>query len=202
MNQLKSHKGNGWLLLLFLTCLLLAACAISPKADFYTLSAVQTTEELCEAEGTGLRIKTELLHFPDLLAQPQIATRPHPNRIQYAEFHRWAGSLESNFRQSLEENLHQLCRSVQVLRDFWPGSNAPSYQLNLDVVRFDGNLGDRVNLSVNWVLRGQQQDVALAERHSEIIEPVTENGYAGLVAAQSRAVASLAREILQTLVRH
>ena len=201
MIQLKSHQGIGWLLPLFLTCSLIAACAISPKANFYTLSAVQTKEDLCAAEDNGLLIKSELLHFPDLLAQPQIATRPHPNRVEYAEFHRWAGSLESNFQQSLGENLHQLCRSVQVVQDFWSGDSAPDYQLNLDVVRFDGNLGDSVYLSVNWVLRDQQQDVARAERHSKIIEPVTEYGYAGLVAAQSRAVATLAREILQTLAQ-
>ncbi len=202
MIQRKLHRKIGWFLPLVLTCSLLAACTTSPKANFYTLSQVPTTEDLCAAEVNGLRIKTELLHFPDILAQPQIATRPHPNRIEYAESHRWAGSLESNFLQSLGENLQQLCRNVQLVQNFWSSGNAADYRLNLDVIRFDGNLGDSVKLSVNWTLSDREQDMTYAEQHSDIIEPVTENGYVALVAAQSRAVTRLAREILQTIVWH
>jgi uncharacterized lipoprotein YmbA len=200
MKRQKNAIVTRWLRTpIILICLLIASCATSPKANFYTLSAEQAAEELCSTNDQGLLITIELLHFPDLLAQPQIATRPQPNRIEYAEFHRWAGSLESDFQQSLGENLQQYCRSAQVIPDFWPGVSAPDYLLYLDVVRFDGNLGDSVNLSVNWVLKNKQQDDVLAERHNEIIEPVSDNSYSGLVDAQRRAVASLAREIIQTL---
>ncbi len=195
MRALKSCRNFACLLL----CLLLSACASSPTANFYTLSAVSPTDQLCQPESKELRIKTELLHFPEVLEQPQIATRPQPNRIDYAEFHRWAGSLENNFQQSLGENLEQFCRKVQVVPEFWPSTPGPDFQLSLDVVRFDGKLGDKVTLSVNWALK-KTADSSSVERHSEIIEPVTDTGYAGLIAAQSRAVAKLAEEILQVLL--
>jgi uncharacterized lipoprotein YmbA len=202
MKQQKTALRTRWLRTpLLLTCLLIAGCATSPKANFYTLAAESAAEELCGTNVQGLLIKIELLHFPDLLAQPQIATRPQPNRIEYAEFHRWAGSLENDFKQSLGANLQQHCRSIQVIPDFWPGDFAPYYLLYVDVVRFDGNLGGSANLSATWGLKNQQQHDVLAERHSAIFEPVSDNSFSGLVTAQSRTVASLAREIIQTLLR-
>lgn len=196
----KANKKLACLLpLLLLICSLLMACATSPKANFYTLSAALTTEQLCAVEGKALLLKTELNHFPDLLEQPQIATRPHPNRIEYAEFHRWAGDLEDNFQQGLGQNLEQLCGRVQVVADSWPTGSVADYLLYLNVIRFDGKLDGSVTLSVDWLLKNQQENVAPITRQSNIVEPVGGNSYAGLVAAQSRAVASLARELLQSL---
>lgn len=192
---------NWWLLILLLIGSLLAGCSTSPKSRFYTLSATQKSEDLCQLEGKGMQLQTELLHFPDLLSQPQIATRPQQNRIEYAEFHRWAGSLENDFSQSLGKNLQQLCHGMQLVQGFWPDASTPEYRLYLDVSRFDGKLADSVTLSVNWMVKSREQNFAIAEQQSKIIEPVTSDGYVGLVAAQSRAVESLAREIIFALQR-
>lgn len=201
MRRQNADKGMGWLLpLLILTCQLLTACASSPKANFYTLAAGQSQEQLCSAD-QAWQLKIDLLHFPELLAQPQIATRPQPNRIEYAEFHRWAAPLESDFQQILAANLQQRCRHLQVIPESWPGGSTATYQLSLDVRRFDGRRGESATLSVQWMIRGEHQEVALARRQSDFIEPVSEPSYAALVAAQSRTVASLAREILQACPR-
>ncbi len=202
MRFAKSHlRLHRMPVIVALTCLLLGGCANSPKTEYYTLTAEQTAEELCATGGGEVLIKIALSGFPELLAQPQIATRPQPNRIEYAEFHRWAGSLESAFQQSLAENLHQSCRRVQVIPDFWPDSSAPFYQLNLEVVRFDGDLGGNVNLTVKWTLLGKQQKTDYAMQLDKFVEPVAGNNYVSLVAAQGHTVAKLAEKILQTLLR-
>jgi uncharacterized lipoprotein YmbA len=179
--------------------LLLCACARSPQSQFYTLSTVQPAADLCPPDGPIHRIKLVLWHFPALLERPQIATRFQPNFIEYAEFHRWAGSLREEFLQTLEENLRRQCQRLQVQPDFWP-EVAQTTRLNLDLRRFDGSLGGEVHLSLNWMITGEQAEAAGVERHSEIIEPVNENSYAGLVAAQSRALTNLAAEIIRALL--
>jgi hypothetical protein len=179
--------------------LLLCACARSPQSQFYTLSTVQPTADLCPPDGPTHRIKLVLWHFPALLDRPQIATRSQPNLIEYAEFQRWAGSLREEFIQTLEENLRRHCQRLQVQPDFWP-EIARTTRLDLDLRRFDGSLDGEVHLSLNWMITMEQAEAAGVERHSEIIEPVNETGYAGLVAAQSRALANLAAEIIRTLL--
>jgi uncharacterized lipoprotein YmbA len=66
--------------------------------------------------------------------------------------------------------------------------------------RFDGRLGESVGLNAAWTLRAPKHRKTLAVRTSVLQEPVTGPSYADLVAAQSRALAALSREIAAELV--
>jgi uncharacterized lipoprotein YmbA len=65
----------------------------------------------------------------------------------------------------------------------------------MDVIRFDGSLGGDVSLIVRWaILEGKERKVVFL-RKSAIIEPSGEKGYEAMVAANSRALEKLSREI-------
>ncbi len=178
--------------------LLLGACSASPQAKFYTLASSPPEQQLCAPQQSP-NLQVELLNFPDQLRQPQIATRPQPNRIEYAEFHHWAGSLENDFLGNLVANLQQLCPSGTFVQDYWPDPEAKGSQLLLDVSRFDGSLAGEVTLTAHWSLRDERRNATLAESNHSIRVKVMGEDYTALVAAQSTAVAQLASEILQAL---
>ena len=69
----------------------------------------------------------------------------------------------------------------------------------MDVIRFDGSLGGDVSLIARWaILEGKDKKIVFA-RKSTIIEPSGGKGYEAMVAADSRALEKLSREIAETI---
>jgi uncharacterized lipoprotein YmbA len=65
----------------------------------------------------------------------------------------------------------------------------------VEVVQFDGNLGGDVVLIAKWGLFGEGGKKLLMAKRSFFKEPTGAATYEALVAAQSRTVAALSREI-------
>jgi uncharacterized lipoprotein YmbA len=83
----------------------------------------------------------------------------------------------------------------------WDDTFSPTHQIKLDVEQFDGKLDDNVLLNVTWSVVGQEGKKELVVRKSLIEEPVLTKDYDGLVAAQSNAIATLSREIVEEIRR-
>jgi len=67
------------------------------------------------------------------------------------------------------------------------------------VIRFDGSLGGDVSLIARWaVLEGKEKKL-VSVRKSTIIEPSGGQGYEAMVAADSRALEKLSREIAEAI---
>ncbi len=72
----------------------------------------------------------------------------------------------------------------------------------MDVNRFEGKLGDSVHLIARWVVVDGKEEKVRMIRKSRITEPIKkdgENRFNALVAAESRAVATLAEEIAREI---
>jgi uncharacterized lipoprotein YmbA len=185
------------LLLLGLGLLFVLGCASSPPTRFYTLSSLQEGgKELRDfSPGQDLVIGVGPIKFPEYLDRAEIVTRSGSNKITVSDFDLWAGSLAEDFNQVLTENLSVLlsAESVIVYPRLRPG--LAKYQITMDVIRFDGSLGGDVSLIVRWaILEGKERKVVFL-RKSAIIEPSGEKGYEAMVAANSRALEKLSREI-------
>jgi uncharacterized lipoprotein YmbA len=72
---------------------------------------------------------------------------------------------------------------------------SPAYRLSVTVNQFDGRLGDKVWLRAVWAIRDPKANQMIAVRTAVIEQPVAASDYAALVAAQSRALEALSREI-------
>jgi uncharacterized lipoprotein YmbA len=81
----------------------------------------------------------------------------------------------------------------------WRKLVAIDYQVTVNVIRFDGKPGERAWLTARWsVLKGQSKEL-LEVKRSSIQQPVEGNSYEDLVAAQSRALAAMSREIANVI---
>ena len=138
--------------------------------------------------------------LPDYLDRPQIVTRSQQNRVQLAEFDRWVGPLASDFSRVLAEDLTFLLRTDRVVQYPWPASLDVTYQVLIDCFRFDGILGDRAELEVQWSVLGNKGRQVLLLKRSSVSEPAANPTYEALVAAQGRALGKLSREIALTLL--
>ena len=182
---------------------LLAACSSTPPVKFYNLNSLPNGRQ----ENPGAILDEDIaigigpVDFPEFLERPQIVTRKSLNRLEISEFHRWAGSLPGDFSRVLAKNISILLPSNRVAVYPWGDAFCPTYQIKLDVEQFDGRLGRQVVLRVTWLVVGQEGKNELAVRKSLIEEPVLTNDYEGLVAAQSNALATLGREIVDEVKR-
>ena len=175
----------------------LSGCARTPTAKFYTLRSLVDAET--EGPGTpvdgGVTVGLGPIVFPSYLDRPQIVTRVSPNEVALAEFHRWASSLKDDFSNKLARNLSILLATDRVALYPWTSRTPIEVQVKIDVVRFDGQLGKHVVLEAAWAVFGEDPTSPLLSSGSTITETAGAKGYEGLVAAQSRAVAGLSREI-------
>lgn len=168
-------------------------------ARFYALSAM----EQAQAAKTGAldtAVGIGPIKLADYLNRSDIVTRDTANTVKFAEFEQWAGSFEDNFTHALAENLGFLLHSEQIYVRPWPQPVQVNYQITLEVIRFDGQLGGEAHLIARWSVSGEEPDKLVAVKRSSIQEPTGGNSYADLVAAESRALATLSREIAQVII--
>ena len=188
-------------LLFGLGLLFVLGCASSPSPRFYTLSSLQEG-------GSGLRESTSdqdlfigvgPIKVSDYLDRTEIVTRSSNNKIALSDFDLWAGSLAEDFSRVLAENLSVLLSTESVIVYPRLRSGLAKYQVTMDVIRFDGSLGGDVSLIARWaILEGKDKKIVFA-RKSTIIEPSEGKSYEAMVAADSRALEKLSRQIAETI---
>ncbi|MHC5034407.1 MAG: PqiC family protein, partial [Planctomycetota bacterium] len=81
----------------------------------------------------------------------------------------------------------------------WSVATPADYRIVIDIVRFDGQLGERALLEARWTILRGDGDGALVRRKSSFEAPTDGEGYEALVAAHSRTLADLAREMAAAL---
>jgi uncharacterized lipoprotein YmbA len=174
-----------------------SACAgKSATSQFYVLSSLPQPV-LSAAEGTVIGVFP--VSMPDYLDRPQIVTRVSDNEIKLDEFRRWAEPLKDSFTRALVQNLSTLLKTAKVIKTTQSTGSLMSLQVAVEVVQFDGALGGDVVLIAKWGLFEPDGRKLLLGKGSTFKEPTGAATYEALVAAESKAVAALSREIAEAI---
>ena len=181
----------------FLTglCLvMLAGCGITKPSRFYILTPVEESGAAAHAiQGPAVGIGP--LRFPDYLDRPEIVHRSGDNQVHYAVSDRWAEPLKATFSRTLAENLSVLLPTDHISMHPWPRDTELDYQLVIFVRRFDADAGGTVFLSTNWEIIRTGDRSVVKRRKAVYTEAAGSPAYPDIVAAQSRAVEALSRDI-------
>ena len=195
----KASRGPHLLVILGVFATILAGCASSPS-QFYQLHASPERTPVARDPSTGHEITLAIgpVHIPEYLERPQMVTRAGDNELKLSEFHRWAGSLETDVTRVLTEDISDLLPAGQFSVTRWvpylESQRSTSCRVEVFVERFEGSLGDSVVLSAPWVVFGQRSNVLL-KRESVTRESVSGDSYDALAAAMSRALGKLSQDI-------
>jgi len=196
--MLKTIQAQLSVLALCLIFFIPTGCGVTSKASrFYVLSpmAEGAIEQEAIADAGAISISIGSVSLPKYLKKSQIVTRSGSNELQLAEFDRWAGKIEEDIGRVVAENLAHLLSTERVLS--YPAIDAveADYRVEMDISRFDGSLGGNVELIARWAIFDVQGNMVKGVTATRIIETVQGDNYADMVAAQSRALASLSREL-------
>lgn len=165
----------------------------SPTVQFYNLNATETGSAL--ETGAGPAIAVGPVIFPRSLRRSQIVIRTGPNTVELDEFNRWAGSLESDFLDTLGANLGALMATDRVAVYPAEARFPLDYRVVLDIDQFDGAPGGQLTLRARWAVSAGETGESLVVRQSSMVEPVAGDTVDALVRAHDAAVAKLSREI-------
>jgi len=186
---------------LFVTLAVIGCRSYSPPVSFYTLTPVAA--KMSDSDQDALKdisIGIGPITFPKTLERPQIVTRPTANTLILSEFDRWGGDLKQDFLNVLTQNISMMTGSDQVFKSPLSDGLKPAYRVTLDVYQFDGRLGESVVLNVSWVLKNTQAGtIHSVFKKSVIRQVVSGNGYDALVQAQSDAIKTLSRAIVDEI---
>lgn len=175
-----------------------AGCGGSSPTRFYALSALPQGVGPNSGLGrSGPALGIGPVSVPERLNRPQIVTWLDENMLHLADFDRWAAPLQDSVTRVLAENLSVLVPTDRTAIFPWPSDSPMDYEVRVEIVRFEGTLGRECSLIAQWSIlrRADQQRTAGRSSHTE---PAGES-YATLVAAQSRLMAALSRDIAAAL---
>ncbi|HEX9684783.1 MAG TPA: PqiC family protein [Burkholderiales bacterium] len=174
-----------------------SGCGSSPKSSFYTLSSGAAPER---APATApLNVAIAAVTVPDIVDRPQLVVRVAANQVTINEFARWAAPLKDEIPRVIADNLTRLLNGARVATHPQSGNVGTDYYLlAIGVQRFDSALGDAATVEVLWTVRPSKGGAPRTGR-SVVREPAGAAGYDALVAAHSRALAAVSRDIAEAL---
>jgi uncharacterized protein len=183
------RQSNPFVITLAVAILL--GCA-TKKSDFYTLSAETPRESVRPAN--MMTVAVGAVTVPEIVDRPQIVVRAGANQVNINEFARWAEPLKSQIPRVVAADLAQVLNSPRVSAYPVTGDPAAAFRVRIDVQRFDATLGDAVTVDALWSVSPPGKSSPLTGR-ATVREPCSSGDYDALVAAYSRALAALSRDI-------
>jgi uncharacterized lipoprotein YmbA len=180
--------------------LVLVSCAAClggsrPTYQYYVLTSRPAPVSTGSVSGRSLGI--DRVKLPGYLDREEIASRTAGQHLTYSTTDRWAEPLDQAFERTLGDELAPLLapRGIEVLLH----GGRPTYDLSIDVVRFERAGPDHVELRARWVLRADTKVLDSGETRLQVSTSGTDSN--AMAAALSEAVARMATELADRVQR-
>lgn len=166
-------------------------------ARFFVLSPepVQPSAQSQSAAARGPIVGVSQVELANHLQRQAIVTRSSGNRVVLADLDLWAAEPQDNIAMVLAENLSNMIPTERVI--LLPASRTIplDYRVQVEISTFEQGPDGAVKLVAGWqVFKGDDYGL-LSMRKSTITQPVEGEGYDAIVAAMSRALGELSRQI-------
>ena len=179
--------------------------ALAPRADpssFYILAALPEANMASDKNVAGGKAKFSVglgpIELPSYLDRQQIAKRTSTNRLSYSENDRWAAPLSESFSRVLAQDMSHLLNPARVIQFPWQSTDAPDYQVKIEVLQFEASSNQQALLTARWNIIDRNKQI-LAGQVSQLHRRADSLSTEDFVKALSETVRELSREIVETL---
>lgn len=182
--------------------ILCSACTRTAPTKFYLLSplaAEQPPSQQSQTTTANLTLILSPIELPAYLDRPQLVTRNSIHEIRLSDLHKWAEPLETQVKVTIKENLAALRPDLLLSTHANYHPTAQAIQLAVNVLRFDGQPGQETVLVARWSLTHPSAIQPYLNQTSVYREAVPQNDFPSLVAAQSRLLERLCRDIARAI---
>lgn len=174
----------------------LAGCVTgtSSPARYYMLSAATQGAANAGPAASAYVVAVGPVTVPEAVDRPQLVLSVAANRLEVADFDRWAAPLKSEIARVIALNLGAALAGARVATIAQSAGAQPDYQVTVDVQRFESVRGEAATLEALWTVR-RKGDARAAEGRVVLREPAQGTSYEALVDAHGRALAALSEAI-------
>ncbi len=175
--------------LTLLAVLLISGCAQSDKG-FYVLTANGPAPS-----GGGIGIGVGPITLAEYIDRPNLVVQQGPNQFAVSEDNRWAGDLAASIARVTAANLGRKIQTGNVRTYPWQRDEEIDYQVTLDIRQLHSEADGYAVIEAGWRAYSLPDRKLKASRTFVDREPLAADGYAAMVAAQSRLLSRLAENI-------
>jgi len=199
MNSRVSHRRAWRRRAAWLGCCVLAGCGSSPPTRFYILTDVAGPTPAASAPadsapaaaaGSAKALQVGPVTIAPEIDRPQLVTRAGTNRIQVADFERWAAPLADQIQRVLSDDLASRLAPGLVLPIDQPTTGQAHRTLSVAIEEFYGDSRCAVSLRAAWTLAAPNASPLQGSERLQLPPSAPCDGE--LPAAMSRALAMLA----------
>lgn len=194
---MKTPAGALLAVLLASMVLAVSGCGTSPPVRFFTLAS-EPPSQTTAAAGAAFSIAVGPVTVPELVDRPQLVLRASSTQVEVAEQARWAAPLKSEIPRVIADQLARLLPGASTATSSQRAVSPPDYRVLVDIQRFDSAPRDSATIEASWTVRAP--DGTLVAGRSVASEPAGA-GYDELVAAHSRALSTVSRDIAAAIVK-
>ncbi len=171
----------------------------SHPAHFYVLSPMLRNDNANAAAKSmqGAAFEIGPVEIPEYLNRPQIVTFHNSNVAHLAEFEHWAEPLKHNISRVIAENMSVLLNTDKVFIFPQKKRTPVEYQIEVNILRFDGELGKDLFLSALWSVVDVEKEEQLFIGRSNFKEKINGADYIAFTSAQSKALEKLCVKIAE-----
>jgi uncharacterized lipoprotein YmbA len=137
--------------------------------------------------------------FPAYLERAEVVSRVGENQLRVSDLDRWGATLDQGFKHVLARNLEILVPGVVTQMFPWKGAVEVEYRLTGSVSRFEVKDDRAAHLTARFAIERVADGVAMSRGAWNGEEPLDDPSTAASVAALSRALEGLSREIARAL---
>lgn len=196
------HYANKRIRIWIIVASLLAVvgCGTTKESTFYQLT--ETANMQLSGLERGIAIGVGPVNIPPYLDRPQIVIRNVGHKLDLSEYNRWVEPLADSIPRVIIINLSNSLESTRVFKVPRRNKTIPlEFRVEIDIARFDGELGGDAVLVARWTLYGRDED-ALMTKVTILREPSGGEGFDALIAAQNRILQNLSQEIVAAIQKN
>jgi uncharacterized lipoprotein YmbA len=177
-------------------CIIAAGCVSVDPSRFFALAPLPRTDQRAQdtAGTNGLALAIGPIKFPGYLDRLGLVKRLSQNRFAVADNDLWAEPLEENFLRVLSQNLSILLQTDRIVVYPWERNQRPTYQVQVEVLRFEPNAEQVVELWARWIILDNAKKT-VSVRESYLTHPARDKSTEASVASMSEVVSDLSKEI-------
>lgn len=172
---------------------LVSACGSTPQERFFTLASDAAPEARTATSGAGFTVVVGPVTVPESVDRPQMVLRLAANRVEIAEQARWAAPLKSEIPRVIADHLARLLDGARTATSTQRASTPPDYRVLIDIQRFESVLNEGATIQALWTVTVARDAKPISGR--SLVTERAGAGYEELVAAHSRALAAVSRDI-------
>ena len=135
----------------------------------------------------------------EYLDRPNLVVQQTSNQLGVAESHRWAGDISQGISRVMAANLGRQMKSGNVRVYPWQRDDEINYQVTLDVRQLHSGEDGYAVIEVGWRVYSFPDKRLKVSKTFVDREPLESGGYGPMVAAESRLLARLAKDIASGL---